>query len=1386
MSPVLFVRRFALAALLALCLLAFASAPALAGQTRKLLNTFGSLSNPQGVAIDQSSGDVYVADTGNHRIEKFDALGNFLLAFGADVGGAGVNTCTSALTCVAGTPGSAPGQFTTAEFLAVDNDSASASFHDVYVADTADNKVSKFDSSGNLVATWGSGGQLDGSTTTAKTFGSLAGVAVDATGRLDVLNVENTVSFFFGSQLFEFGQDGSFASELELGEPFNRDNPAANGLAVDAAGSFFKVNEDKSVEKLDAAGKIIGKVSPGGPEVGGPLTPLAIAIEPVSGDLYVATAAPAINHYAFNGSGEVVEPGGSPPCNVAENLTQASGCGASDSVATPFAAAGIAVSSASGESYLSNPVAGQVSVYSAALPIPDVTTASASEVGPVGARLNGTVNPAGLEVTECRFEYVDQAGYQPEAPDPYASGATAPCAQTAAEIGTGSAPVEVHADVTGLTAGTTYHFRLRAGNLNGSSLTQDATLATLPPPSIDSATVASLTAESAQLEAKINPNGFHTTYHIEYGTTTAYGTRLPALPAPDPEIGEGSADVQVTQHAEGLHHDMTYHWRVVAANANGTTTSPDHTFIYDTSGEGLPDGRAYEMVTPAQKNGAVVGSVDFTGKPADVSPGGSRLIAGSIQCFASSESCNAVNNNGIGSPYAFTRTSGGWVTTPLAPSASLFAPHITPWDYNALTDTALFSMPTAPHGEDDLYVRHPDGTFVEIGPNTPPEDGPHGPVGGSAGNTASAQTPDFSHVVFEMPTAEVKWPFDETEFGSETVYEYVGVGKPRPLLVGVSGGQGSNDLLSTCGTRLGGGRDEPNGRMSGDGSTVYFTALLGYGAPCPGSGANKGTLVTADTVYARVDGESAAAHTVAISQPSPSECGGGVGLGEVACREAAGKPGDGLFEGASADGSKAFFTDTQQLTDGASQDSHSGDSASTIKNCQHTVGANGCNLYEYDFANPSGHHLIDVSAGDVSGGGPRVQGVVALSPDGSHVYFVAKGVLTTTANDQGQVALSGANNLYVFAAGRVAFIASLPSSDSRLWSLNAGVPANVTPEGRFLVFPSHGRLTADDTSVSGAKQVFRYDADSGALVRISVGNNGFNDNGNRSAPTPCGNVCSEDATIVQAAGSSRLDATMSDDGSYVFFESPVGLTPRALDDVQIGTDAQAQPIYAWNVYEWHAGHVHLISDGRDVSLNEAQEPRCTAGPVPSSVCLLGVDSSGANVFFSTVDPLVPQDTDTELDYYDARICTASDPCIGPPPATVVCHGDACQGTPGAQPPVPVAASVSFTGPGNASPGGSGAVSAAGIKVLSRVVHGSTFLLTVSVPGKGRIAITGAQLRTLRRTVTRAGTYRFAVSLKPRARSALRRRHTLGVRLRVGFAPAAGRASSALLTLTVKR
>jgi hypothetical protein len=243
---------------------------------------------------------------------------------------------------------------------------------------------------------------------------------------------------------------------------------------------------------------------------------------------------------------------------------------------------------------------------------------------------------------------------------------------------------------------------------------------------------------------------------------------------------------------------------------------------------------------------------------------------------------------------------------------------------------------------------------------------------------------------------------------------------------------------------------------------------------------------------------------------------------------------------------------------------------------------------------------------------------------------------------------------------------------------------NVTPDGRFLVFTSHGVLTADDSSVNGAAQVFRYDAQTGVLLRVSIGDGGFNDNGNGAGGAPCTfSVCSLDASIVPPqihhAGAARLDPTMSDDGSYVFFLSPVALTPGALDDVQIATTASSAtqkeaglPVFAENVYEYHNGRVSLISDGKD--LGEYGEA--------SDVTLIGSDVTGTNVFFTTSDPLLPQDDDTELDVYDARVCSASSPCIGSPASVVSCQGEACHGTPPAAPGVSGAGSATFTGPGN--------------------------------------------------------------------------------------------------------
>ncbi len=170
---------------------------------------------------------------------------------------------------------------------------------------------------------------------------------------------------------------------------------------------------------------------------------------------------------------------------------------------------------------------------------------------------------------------------------------------------------------------------------------------------------------------------------------------------------------------------------------------------------------------------------------------------------------------------------------------------------------------------------------------------------------------------------------------------------------------------------------------------------------------------------ARVNGAS----TVLLNEPTPNdEC------TTNACLQAPGEPAGAIAD--SANGSKFFFEDGQQLTNNATEINHAprydpirerfqndedGESEQMCKEVewQHTRRVNGCNLYEYDFERPEGHNLIDITAErDMSGYGPQVHDVVRASPDGSHVYFVAGGVLTSQPNALGQAAVPSAENLY--------------------------------------------------------------------------------------------------------------------------------------------------------------------------------------------------------------------------------------------------------------------------------------------------------------------------------------------------------------------------------------
>ncbi len=665
----------------------------------------------------------------------------------------------------------------------------------------------------------------------------------------------------------------------------------------------------------------------------------------------------------------------------------------------------------------------------------------------------------------------------------------------------------------------------------------------------------------------------------------------------------------------------------------------------------LPDCRAYEQVTPPYKQGYPVNT-------SAVIADGSTLMGWSWGVFAGAEGVPQQRGSS-GTEYQFSRGPGGWVTSSLAPPSSEFYGSSTWYTTGSSLTNTLWSMPTPPVGQDDFYVRGSDGSFVDIGPATPPADGPTDPPApeGSGPRLPSnfpfqGASADLSHFLYQIDSTErgFIWPGDTTLEASSDLYEYAGVGNAAPSMVGVRGGPGATDLIGQCGVEAG-GPDSANNAISSDGAAVFFTPVGADERECGGE------QPPVDELFARLSG----ARTVPLSAPSPQRCTTPACLGAPLS--------DALYEGAATDGSKAFFTSTQQLTDEASEDSESGDSAvSAVGSGCPEAHAAGCNLYEYDFANPAGDNLVLVSGGSSE---PHVQGVARISPDGSHVYFVAKGVLTSTPNSEGATAQAGEDNLYLFErdalfpGGKVSFIGTLLPSDENLWggnqNLDIGRPAQTTPDGRFLVFQSHADLTADDTS-SGVWQVFEYDALSGALKRVSIGEGGFNEDGNTTV---------DSATIPApayarsgGAGQRPQPLAVSDDGARVFFQSADGLTPAALNSVVI--DAEGHK--ANNVYEYEDGHVFLISDGQDVTV--------AGNGTGSNVSLISTTASGNDVFFTSGDQLLPQDVDTQQDIYDARVGGG----FAVSPQAAECRGETCLG--------PLASSPSTPGAGSATqPGG---------------------------------------------------------------------------------------------------
>ncbi len=687
------------------------------------------------------------------------------------------------------------------------------------------------------------------------------------------------------------------------------------------------------------------------------------------------------------------------------------------------------------------------------------------------------------------------------------------------------------------------------------------------------------------------------------------------------------------------------------ATAAATEECPNAAFRTGPSTQ-LPDCRAYELVSPPFKN---TGHVYWE----EGDPDGSSGLMVDSAAIAGLEAFPELTLTGPESFYSTSRTATGWTEVADDPPSSGYLPYLIGRFFNFAGSsldgqTTVFMDREIAQADNriDFFVRRPDRSIVDVGPALPPTapPGEPGPLGEAADLLPVGVSADASHIFFTLK--HYFWPFDNTVDSpsgpKSSLYEYAGVGNTTPMLVGVSDGTTvvggrtlpAGEVLSPCGIELGGDRTSSNA-VSTDGDTVFFTAQ-------PGCGGGP----VAKEVFARVDNGLADAHTVAISEPTKEDC--------SACDTEAGVFGAAQFAGASEDGSKVFFWTAQPLLGGD------------------TSG----NLYEYDFDAPAGARVVLVSSADATVGSVQAEVLEKTKPvisqDGSHVYFLAQSVLTKTPNAEDESAVAGANNLYVFErdashpAGSIAFIAQLSSRDRAAWETglagsydNGQEGGDATPDGRFLVFTSNRDLTPDDTST--ARQVFEYDAQTRSLVRVSIGQGGFNRNGNVPARyNPYGQPLN--GAFIQTTtggegdyyqpGSYWSHLSVSADGSYVFFQSTVGLTPQALNEAVIGeTDRGSahEPIYANNVYEYHTGRVSLISDGQDLT--------DTGFAFSSNVQLISTDSSGGDVLFTTADRLVGQDTDTDIDIYDARV----DGGFPAPAVSPSCSGDACQGALSAAP-----------------------------------------------------------------------------------------------------------------------
>lgn len=1175
---------------------------------------------PRGLAINPATGDVYT-HAGNRRIIQFDAEGNFIRAWGRDVIQSGkpgdlgnvFEICEVAADCKGGNTGTLGGQFgeQRPSNLAIDS-----SGH-LWVPDPSHHRVQEFEADGTFVAVHGfdvdaagGGGELESCTVAANC---------------------------------QAGTQGAGAGQ------FSSDNP--KDIAFDAAGNLYAIDSGNGrVQRFDPtfssasdfAAATFDTYTTGGPEH-------MIAIEGGEGLLFSlnnnVTATPSERQVieVDPADGSVEE-----ESLVGLGLTGLQGLGFDEASGTQY------MTTSSNQS--------PFDVIELGEPLPPIAHAieSVTNKTDTTATFPASVDPLGGWVGECRFQYSTDEFNWTDVPEPDCP---------ALDVDGGSQ--ELAQSVTGLDPNTHYFVRFQASRplTPGSTVTTSVTAfdTDAPPPVVTDVGAVQVTDTSARLAGTIDPRNSETDYVFEYGTTAALGSSTPPL-----AIGSGTTPITVSQLIGGLKPDTTYHFRLVATNPAGSTPSSGHTLTTRATPLPNPSNRAWEMVTPPDKNYSEVQ------REAGISPDGNTVAFCTQAQFGEPPG----QMTQFCAPYVSKRGPGGWQTSHPFPEYCYTDPTTGVTGSNIVVFVSGdFSRYAVRRGEtagcpdgllDPAAPLHPEGKTANNlyyeDPSTNPFDyellNPVLDAKSGGANRVVGGSDDFRHVFYISNVAQTP-DADPGDFTKLYDWERQGSGdcvQPGGCLSLVSKDSGNAPL--TVGSApatlsgFGGASILSPSAVSDDGERIYFQTPGGAALGLGGCGSSDCDLLMREGGAATLD------------------------VGASECTEECGSsdPGDqDRFISATPDGGTAFFASCEKLTDESNAAQVSCDdpwSGSGI--------APGGKLYRWDRDAPSGGRLVDLTVDQEPSDGIQADlfGLIGHSEDGETAYFV-------TANQ----IVSGEPTFPTGAVPDGNGFQETTGLKLYRWQWNGGSPTvdylgphdefkgssavdynifqrrrQVTPDGERLLLHTKVPYDAAGDRDSDA-DAYRWDEQSGWIC-LSCQLPG--------APSG-GDVIAEELrlayfeTLLPTLGAAEPQVHMSEDGERIFFATPDSLLPAdvngelacpVVDEIGLQhTDIRACD----DVYEWHDGRLSLVSAG--------------SGSSPSR--LIGADLSGSAVFFYTAERLVGWDRDNNTDLYSSRIGGGfPEPAPQPPE----CEGEGCREDGTEAPTLAGAGSAVFQGPGNPKAG----------------------------------------------------------------------------------------------------